>query len=309
MTMSTQDQASEQQQPTRTRLLRGLTNSVVKPLFHPWVPVPAKRQGLWLASRIARPARGARVRTIELAGVPVEEVVHEDGAEGTIIYLHGGAYCVGSPSTHRAITSRIARMSGARVLVVDYRLAPEHPFPAALEDALAVYQHLLDTGEAAARIALTGDSAGGGLALSTVLAARQAGLSLPAALWLMSPWVDLTLSNSGHAGPRDYMLSWPGLAQAARLYAPGATDDPLASPLRGDLVGLPPVLIQTGTEEILLAEAQQLLEKTRHAGVDARLSVFEGFWHVFQLHAGMLAASNRALTEGTNFLRDRLNTN
>jgi acetyl esterase/lipase len=302
--MSSEAKETDPEQPARTRLLRELTGSIVRPFFHPWVPVPAKRQGLRLASRIARPIRGTRTRAIELAGVPVEEVVHEDGGDFSVIYLHGGVYCVGSPATHRAITSRIAHQTGARVLAVDYRLAPEHPFPAALEDALAVYEHLLDTGEKADQIALAGDSAGGGLALSTVLAAREAGLETPAALWLMSPWVDLTLSNSGYASPREYMLSWPGLAQAARLYAPGATDDPLASPLRGDLVGLPPMLLQAGSEEILLAETQQLFEKARHSGVDVRLNVFEGFWHVFQVHAGLLAGADRALAEGTDFLRD-----
>ena len=209
---------------------------------------------------------------------------------------------MGSPTTHRAITSRVAGHTNTEVVTVAYRLAPEHPFPAALEDALAVYRQLLAEGVDPARIALAGDSAGGGLALATALAAREEGLALPAALWLMSPWVDLTLANAGYQAPKEYMLSWPGLARAARLYAPGATDHPLASPLRGDLVGLPPVLIQAGSEEILLAEAQQLFEKARHAGVRTRLNVFDGFWHVFQVHAGVLAGADRALEEGTAFL-------
>jgi acetyl esterase/lipase len=295
----------------RTALMRNLVRGTIKPFFAPSVPVPVKRQGLWLASRTARPAGGSDFQSVEMGGVDVEQVTSGDG-EGnaaSIIYLHGGVFCVGSPVTHRAITSRLARNLDAHVYAVDYRLAPEHPFPAALEDVLTVYRELLNAGETPDRIAIAGDSAGGGLALSTVFAARDLGLPAPAALYIMSPWVDLTLANSGQAAPRESMLSWPGLARAARLYAPGATEDPMVSPLRGDLVGLPPLLIQTGSEEILLAESQQLFEKARHANVTVRLKIYDGLWHVFQAHAGLLASADQALTEGADFLRDHLTQN
>lgn len=300
------DRSGEQR--WRTTLMRNLVRSTVKPFFAPSVPVPIKRQGLWLTSRTARPARGSDFQSIEMGEVDVEQVTcgEGEGEAASIIYLHGGAFCVGSPVTHRAITSRLARHLDAHVYAVDYRLAPEHPFPAALEDALTVYQELLDAGETPERIAIVGDSAGGGLALSTVFAARDMGLPAPAALYVMSPWVDLTLANSGQAAPRESMLSWRGLARAARLYAPGATEDPMVSPLRGDLVGLAPLLIQSGSEEILLAEAQQLFEKARHANVKVRLNIYDGLWHVFQVHAGLLASADQALAEGADFLRDHL---
>lgn len=296
------------EQPLRTTLMRTLVRTTVKPFFAPTVPVPIKRQGLWLTSRTARPARGSDFERTEMGEVDVEEVTCGEGqGEGaSIIYLHGGVFCVGSPATHRAITSRLARNLDAHVYAVDYRLAPEHPFPAALEDVLTVYQELLNAGEKPERIAIVGDSAGGGLALSTVFAARDMGLPAPAALYVMSPWVDLTLANSRQASPRESMLSWPGLARAARLYAPGATEDPMVSPLRGDLVGLPPLMIQSGSEEILLAEAQQLFEKARHANVETRLKIHDGLWHVFQVHAGLLASANDALSEGSDFLRQYL---
>lgn len=301
-TMSRPMPRHDRPQPARTRLLRGLTRACVKPLFHPRVPVSVKRRGLRLAAQIARPARGSRIRRIAIAEVPVEEVTCGDTADTAVVYCHGGAYCVGSPATHHAITSRLARSAGAHVLAVDYRLAPEHPFPAAVDDALAVYRHLLQE-LGPQRVALAGDSAGGGLALATALAARAEGLDAPAALWLISPWVDLTLSNAGRPAPPDCMLNWPGLAHAARLYAPDAAENPLASPLLGDLAGLPPMLIQAGSDEILLAEARQLAEKARTAGVDVRLDVFDGLWHVFHAHAGTLAAARLAVADGAEFLR------
>lgn len=303
-----EDSGRSGDQRVRTALMRNLVRTTVKPFFAPTVPVPIKRQGLWLTSRTARPARGSTFERIDMGEVEVEQVTCGEGDSdaASIIYLHGGAFCVGSPVTHRAITSRLARNLNARVYAVDYRLAPEHPFPAALEDVLTVYQELLNAGETPERIALVGDSAGGGLALSTVFAARDMRLPTPAALYVMSPWVDLTLANSGQASPRESMLSWPGLARAARLYAPGATEDPMVSPLRGDLVGLPPLMIQSGSEEILLAEAQQLFEKARHANVETRLKIHDGLWHVFQVHAGLLASANDALSEGSEFLRDYL---
>ncbi len=298
-------------QRLRTTLMRNLVRTTVKPFFAPSVPVPVKRQGLWLTSRTARPARGSAFQSMEMGGVDVEQVTCGEGQgdAASIIYLHGGAFCVGSPVTHRAITSRLARNLDAHVYAVDYRLAPEHPFPGALEDVLTVYRELLNAGETPDRIAIAGDSSGGGLALSTVFAARDMGLPAPAALYVMSPWVDLSLANSGQAAPRESVLSWRGLARAARLYAPGATEDPMVSPLRGDLVGLPPLLIQTGSEEILLAEAQQLFEKARHANVRVRLKIYDGLWHVFQVHAGLLASADQALTEGSDFLRDHLARN
>lgn len=289
-------------QPMRTALMRRLVRVAVKPFFSPTVPVTLKRQGLWLATRTARPAPGTGFVRTTLNDVPVERVSHGDAADRAILYLHGGAYFAGSPATHRAITSRLARDCGAIVHALDYRLAPEYPFPAALDDALAGYRALLASGQPPEKIVLVGDSAGGGLALATALAAREEGLPPPSRLVLFSPWVDLTLANAQRPSPREHMLSWAGLRHAARLYAPGDADHPLASPLHAELRGLPPVLVQTGSEEILLAESQQLCERARHAGVDIKLTVFDGMWHVFQAHAGFLDAADRALADVAAFI-------
>lgn len=289
-------------QPLRTALMRGLTRTAVKPFFSPAVPVALKRRGLWLATRGTRPAPGTTFVRTTLNEVPTERVSHNDTASRAVLYLHGGAYCVGSPATHRAITSRLARDNDAIVHAPYYRLAPEHPFPAALDDALAAYRALLASEPSPQNIVLAGDSAGGGLALATALAAREDGLPMPARLVLFSPWVDLTLANAQQPAPPEYILSWPGLRHAARLYAPGDCGHPLASPLHADFRGLPPVLVQAGSEEILLAESQQLCEQARHVGVDIRLTVFEGMWHVFQAYAGMLASADRALADVADFI-------
>jgi monoterpene epsilon-lactone hydrolase len=295
-------------QALRTTLMRTLVRSAVRPFFSPMVPVSVKRRGLWLATRSARPARGARHDRQSFDGVDVEVMACSDSPDISVVYLHGGAYTVGSPATHRSITSRIARNANARVYAVDYRLAPEHPFPAALDDTLAVYQSLLDQGVSPQRIILAGDSAGGGLALATALAARQDALPLPSALVLFSPWVDLTLANAARPAPPEVMLSWAGLDKAARLYAPGGREQPLVSPLAAPLHGLPPMLIQTGSEEILLAESQQLSAAVRAAGGEVKLNVFDGMWHVFQAHAGILATADRALEEVADYIRRHADT-
>ena len=239
-----------------------------------------------------------------------------------MLYLHGGAYCVGSPATHRALTSRLARVTGLPVFAADYRLAPEHPFPAGLDDALAAYRALQADGP----VILAGDSAGGGLALATALALRDAGQAGdvgPAALVLFSPWVDLQMPDPPPpAPPGEAMLSldWAGACAAhyvgdaaaqgsGHLRQPpaGAGDspayaDPLVSPLRADLRGLPPVLIQAGTDELLHPQALALHDALQAAGVDVRCEITPRRWHVFQLHAGALASANAAVDRVARFV-------
>lgn len=290
-------------QPLRTGLMRLLVRLLVKPFFQPWMPVGLMRQGLWLATRTALPARGSRFRATAMNGVRAERVDCGDNGDGVVLYFHGGAYCVGSPVTHRGITSRIARNSGAAVYAVDYRLAPESPFPAAVDDALESYRYLLDQGTPPEKISLAGDSAGGGLALACLLAAWEEHLPMPATLVLFSPWVDLTLANASADSPPDVMLSWAVLEKAAEGYAGDERAHTLASPLNADFHGLPPVLIQTGSEEILLPESQQLAERLRGCGVDTRLNIYDGLWHVFQAHGGVLKVADQALDDVGTFIR------
>lgn len=282
--------------------MRGL----VRPSLNPRVPVRVQRRWNELLARANRIPTGTALTPVVLDGVRADRVQHTSGTgRGAVVYLHGGGYSVGSPRTQGMIPAHLARASGATVYVPDYRLAPEHPHPAGLEDALASYCCLLDRGADPGRIALAGDSAGGGLALATAVALRDAELPLPGALALISPWVDLTLSGESVVGERagDAMLTRSWLAWCARGYLAGRpADDPACSPLFADLAGLPPSLIQVGTREILLSDAERLAERAHAAGVDARLSVYEGLGHAFQLHAGALRASDAAIEEAAEFL-------
>jgi acetyl esterase/lipase len=197
------------------------------------------------------------------------------------------------------LTSQLAKSLDARVIAPNYRLAPEHPFPAALEDALAVYRYLLSSGYDPAGIVLSGDSAGGGLALALVMSLRAGGEPLPRAVVLMSPWTDLELKNPSCTEKADdeAVLTVPVLKAWALEYAGGTRlDDPLVSPVNGDFSGFPPMLIQVGSEEILLDDARIVSMKAEAAGVRVQLSVWDGLWHVWQL-LGTLVPENEASFE------------
>jgi acetyl esterase/lipase len=204
-----------------------------------------------------------------------------------VLYLHGGGYVGGSPAMYRSITTAFARRCDARVFALDYRLAPEHPFPAALDDAVAAYQWLLAQGIAAANIIIAGDSAGGGLTLSTLLALREHGIALPAGAVMIAPWVDLMATGDSvrtNARTDDVVVPDNGENKLARAYmGEGRLDDPRASGYYADLTGLPPLLIQASTIEVLLDDAVRLDAKARAAGVDSRLRLWEGLPHVWHL--------------------------
>jgi len=224
----------------------------------------------------------------------------EVSAEAVLLYLHGGGYQLGSPRSHRELAARLARAAGVRALIVDYRLAPEHRFPAALDDALAAYRWLLDDrGVPAGSIVLAGDSAGGGLVAATLVAARDRGLPLPAAAALLSPWADLTGSGASMVtnAETDPILSADLLGEMARSYA-GATDlaDPLVSPVFADLTGLPPLSVDAGTAELLLDDGRRLAAAAGRAGVEVVLTEAEGMphvWHVLALTPEATAATDR----------------
>ena len=228
-----------------------------------------------------------KTERVEAGGVPAEWVsVPETREEHVLLYVHGGGYVVGSLTTHRELVSRLARAAGARVLNVDYRLAPEHPFPAAVEDATAAYRWLLAQGVESGHVAVGGDSAGGGLTLATLLALRDAGDPLPAAGICLSPWTDLegTGASAEPGAVDDPLVALEGLREMARQYArPDDMRHPHASPLYGDYAGIPPLLLQVGTREILLDDATRLAERARAAGVDVELEPWEGLIHVWQL--------------------------
>ena len=222
-----------------------------------------------------------RVEQVHAGGVPAD-LLTSPGArdDAALLYLHGGAYVAYSPRSHRELAARIGRAAGAPVLVPDYRLAPEHPFPAAVDDALAAYRWLRERGP----VAVAGDSAGGGLALALALRLREAGEQQPRALALLSPWTDLTLARTTDVD--DVSLDAARLAVAAGSYAGG--EDlvaPLLSPVHADLAGLPPLHVEVGTGEILLEDSLRLVEAARAAGVQVDLVEGEGLPHVFQVFA------------------------
>lgn len=226
------------------------------------------------------------VREVDAGGVPADWLTVDGGEAGRVVlYLHGGAYVMGSRNTHRGLAGRIARASGARVLLPDYRLAPEHPFPAAVEDATTCWRWLLSEGHAPDRMAIAGDSAGGGLAMATLLALKESGEPMPACAVGLSPWTDLEGSGptAEPGAVDDPMLTPEGLRSSGLQYAAADLRNPLAAPLHGDLKGLPPLLLQVGTREILLSDSTRFAEKAQAAGVEVTLEIEEGLIHVWQM--------------------------
>jgi epsilon-lactone hydrolase len=262
--------------------------------------------------RVCPLAEDVRVRAVAVAGVPCEwlwsggtEAPEE--ARRALLFLHGGAYVLGSLATHRDLASRLGRAAGVPVLAVGYRLAPEHPFPAALEDACAVYRETVAA--AGRRWAIAGDSAGGGLALATLLRAREAGLPLPAAVACLSPSVDLagTAESMRTRAAADPVIQQRFLDLTAGLYLGGHDRrDPLASPLYADLGGLPPLFLQVGEAETLLDDSTRLASRARAAGVAVELAVWPRMFHGWQLYARLLPEGQQAIEELGEFLRRRL---
>lgn len=221
-------------------------------------------------------------------------------ADATVLYLHGGGYAIGSAKSHRHLAAAIAKAAGTRALLVDYRRAPEQPFPAAVEDAVASYRWLLATGQAARRVVVAGDSAGGGLTVAMLLALRDAGTALPAGGVCISPWVDLTCSGASYQmkAASDPMVTREGVGRMAAWYLAGADPKtPLASPLYADLRGLPPLLVHVGSEEVLLDDARQLAARAKAAGVEATLCIWPEMVHVWHWFLGMLDEAQAAVDE------------
>ena len=247
---------------------------------------------------------------VDAGGVRAEWIVPPGAAaERVLFYLHGGGYVLCSVSTHRDLISRMARAAGVRALGVDYRLAPEHPFPAAVEDATTAYRWLVSHGTAPERIAIAGDSAGGGLTLATLVALRDAGDPLPAAAVCLSPWVDLEGTGASHTtkAAADPFVRKEMTEFLAQQYL-GERDrrTPLASPLYADLHGLPPLLIQVGTAEILLDDATRIADRAKAAGVQVSLEVWDDMIHVWQLFAPLLPEGQQAIERIGAFIREHM---
>jgi acetyl esterase/lipase len=256
---------------------------------------------------------GWRVRVDHAVVPPGEwiEPVAPDHAARTrvILYLHGGAYIAMSARTHRAITSRLATWSDASLFAADYRLAPEHLFPTALDDAMAAYRALIAAGTPASRIVVAGDSAGGGLALALLVALRDAGAAPPAAGVLFSPWTDLASTGqsivTNDAADALCFGAWVA-AQAQYYLGDTPPTHPLASPLYADMTGLPPLLIQVGDCEVLLDDSRRVAEQARQAGVATTLQIWPAVPHGWQMFASILPEGRAALRDASAFIRARL---
>lgn len=285
-------------------LLRGSTWLLFRSGFRPGVSPATQRRLLHLATRIAPVARTVRIEPGCIGGVACEWLSPPENNGWVLLYLHGGAFMVGSPQTHRSITSYLVRHGRLRVCALDYRLAPEHPYPAAPDDVLAAYRALLEQGQAAERIVIAGDSAGGNLTLGAALRLRELGLPQPAALVCFSPVTDVTGANLPEPPAGDPLLQPAWLGQGVDAYCPPGVERraPALSPLYADLRGLPPLLVQVGQDERLLPQSLLLQEQT---GLDLRLELYPRQWHVFQINCGLLDIADLALQRVLDFLRLR----
>ncbi len=275
--------------------LRQTMHRLVRPVLHPAVPIRLQRSFTRQAFRSSVPPRGCRFDEDEIAGLPVTRSQFNGADRGLVLYLHGGGFIIGSSTTHRGLTGHLAQASDCTVITPDYRLAPEHPFPAALDDAEAVYTALLEQGTRADQIAVAGDSAGGGLTIALALRLRERKLPLPSSMTVFSPWTDLTQQHLYQPECEPVLQArWTG--KAARLYSNGeALTNPLISPVYGDLSGLPPLLIQAGSEEMLLNDAERLAAVAKRDDVPTTLEIYNSLWHVFQIHSGQLDRATEAV--------------
>jgi len=270
----------------------------------PDATVEQRRAGMERISE--RVAKDVDCTPVEAGGVSAEWIV-PPGVIGdrVILYLHWGGYVMGSINSHRAMIARIARASNARALALDYRLGPEHPFPAAVEDVVTAYRWLLAHAYSPGRIIIAGDSAGGGLTLAALLAIRDMGEPLPAAAVPISPWTDLegTGASATTKAARDPMVQMESLNSSAKAYL-GEQDakNPLASPLHGDFRGLPPMLIQVGEAEILLDDATRVAERAKAAGVEVELEVWDEMVHVWHVFAKLLPEGQQAIDKIGKFV-------
>lgn len=262
-------------------------------------------------SKYAKLPADIQCQPINVEGISAEWINAPDADLGVILYLHGGAYALGSINVHREFIARLALATKMRCLAINYRLAPEHPFPAALEDATAAYHWLLTQGVDPSQIIIAGDSAGGGLALVTMVTLRDAGEQLPAGAVCISPWTDLSLTGASieQKSKLDPILNPTSLDMYAKYYA-GEYEltSPLISPLYADLHELPPLLIQVGADEILVDDAIRLAEKARDARVDVTLEIWDEMFHIFQL-IPFLPETKKAIGSIAEFVSQNLITN
>ena len=290
------------------KMLRISVRNIQRTLsFEPdWIP--RIRKILDTSSKALFVPKGVKVKTLTIGNIPAEWLLPEGAdKDKVILYLHGGGYAVGSIQTHRSLAARIAQLAGMKSLIIDYRLAPEHPFPAALEDAIFAYKWLLSQGYDPGHIVIAGDSAGGGLTMATLLGLREMEIPLPAAAVCLSPWVDLTFGSVSaiQQQSNDPIVRVADVREWGKLYA-GEHDvkHPLISPLFADLKGLPPVLIQASEHEVLTDDARRLARRIRKAGGLVFSQYWPGVLHVWQLFWRVVPEADEATRNIAAFVRE-----
>ena len=291
----------------QSRFARLMTKHVMGRAFKRNRSIPQWRGTMEQFAKYQRIPAGTETRPLLVNGIAAEWV-HASGAQtdSAILYLHGGAFVMGSPATHRELAARLSTITKAKMLVLDYRLAPEHPFPAAVQDAISAYGWLLDNGYAEKRLAIGGDSAGGGLTLQTLIALRDKGRSLPAAAFFLSPvtdWVRFDGESYSTRAGVDPMNTLETCKYTAALYV-GDNDPetPLLYPINMDLSGLPPLCVHVGDHEVLLNDSIRLAERARASNVAVELKVWLDMWHVFQMYASFVPEARQSLEEIGRFV-------
>lgn len=268
-----------------------------------------RANGVKNSKMLGEVSKNITVEKINMEGIQAEWLIpfsSSTRSEKVILYLHGGGYVTGSIEDHRMMCGLLANATGVKVLIPEYRLAPEHPFPAALDDALKVYQWLLDQGYSPTNMIIAGDSAGGGLSVATVLALKEKSGSLPAAVVCLSPWANLALTGQSHTtkAKAEAILRKETLHEWALCYTDESNlTNPLVSPIHGDFHGFPPLLIQVGSEEILLDDSILLAKKAKSAGVDVTLKIWDGMWHVWQALGDLIPENKKTFEEIGQFVQ------
>ncbi len=291
--------------PEIVKLKRILREKAVPPGVD--IPLEQRRKGM---EKVAfKVADDIGVEAVTVAGRAAEWITAPGSQTGrAILYLHGGGYVMGSLTTHRSLVGEISRAAQAAALLVDYRLAPEAPFPAAVEDGVAAYRWLLDNGFAAKNLAIAGDSAGGGLAVATLISARDQGLPMPKAAVPISPWSDMTCSNESYKtrAEADPLVGSGSIGDMANLYLQGKDPKhPYASPNFASLKSLPPLLIHVGRDEVLLDDSIKLDQKAKADGVNSTLEIWEDMIHVWHAFHPMLPEGKQAIERVGAFLREK----
>lgn len=294
----------------RAKIIRSLTGRYLKSIDSRHADVKEMRRRWHRFAGILGPARGVSVTEANINGLQAEWLAPGAAADGKLLlYLHGGAYIMGGCRTHRQFVSHIAKFAGVRALLPEYRLAPEHPFPAAIEDATGIYLSLLAQGYAAEDIIIAGDSAGGGLTMATLLSLRHTGDPLPAGACLISPWLDLSGSGESmttHA-QKDPWFRPKDLPVVTGYYCDESQlTNPLVSPVYANLAGMPPLYIQVGADEILLSDATRIADKVIAAGGVVDLEIWPDMWHVFQMFLHFMPESRQAVRKLGTHIRAAL---